>query len=190
MITLTLAAPHRFTVAEYYGMAEAGIFAPDAHVELLEGQIIDMFPIGPFHSGTVIYLANLFAKRGGERWTVSSQGPVRLGERSEPQPDVALLRPRADSYRTSHPAPADVFLLVEVADSSLRFDREEKLPLYARAGIPEFWLVNLVQRVLEVYRYPFPQAGIYRESARLSEGAQAAPAAFPDVTLSVAELLS
>lgn len=189
MTTLTLAAPHRFTVAEYYGMAEAGLLAPDAHVELLEGQILDMFPIGPFHSGTVNYLANLFARRGGERWIVHSQNPVRLGERSEPQPDVALLRPRADSYRTSHPTPDDVFLLVEVADSSLRFDREEKLPLYARAGIPEFWLVNLVDRVLEVYRDPFPETGVYRQTARLSEGVQAAPAAFPDVTLSVAELL-
>lgn len=190
MNTLTLAAPHRFTVAEYYGMAETGLLAPDAHVELLEGQIVDMFPIGPFHSGTVSYLANLLAARGGGRWIVHSQNPVRLGERSEPQPDVTLLRPREDFYRRSHPTPSDVFLLVEVADSSLRFDREEKLPLYAQAGIPEFWLVNLVERVVEVYREPNTEAGVYRQVARLSGETQVAPAAFPDTSLSVAALLS
>lgn len=190
MNTLFLAAPHRFTVAEYYGMAEAGILAPDARVELLEGQILDQFPIGPLHASTVARLTHWFTMRDGGRWIVRSRNPVRLNERSEPEPDLALVRPLGNLYRQQHPTPADVFLLVEVADSSLRFDREEKLPLYARAGIPEFWLVNLVERVVEVYCNPSTEVGIYRQTERLREGAQAAPAAFPGVTLSVSELLS
>ena len=190
MNTLTLAAPHRFSVNDYYGIVDAGILLQDARVELLEGQIIDMFPIGPFHSGTVDRLTNLFVLRGGGRWIVRAQNPVRLSDRSEPQPDLALLRLREDFYTKSHPTPADTLLLVEVADSSLRFDREEKLPVYARAGIVEFWLINLVERVIEVYREPSQEAGVYRSVARLSAPEQFAPAAFPDVALSVAELLS
>ena len=171
-------------------MAENGILAPDARVELLEGQIVDMLPIGPFHSGTVSRLLNLFARRGGDRWIVNAQNPVRLSSQSEPQPDFVLLRPRADFYTKQHPVSADVFLVVEVADSSVRFDREEKLPVYARAGIVEFWLVNLVERVIEVYREPSVAAGVYGSVARLQPGERIALAAFPDVMLSVAELLS
>lgn len=189
MGTLTLAPTHRFTIEDYYGMAEAGILAPDARVELLEGQILDMMPIGPFHSGTVNRLTNLFTRRSADRWITCGQNPVRMSERSEPQPDFALLRPREDFYTSAHPTPADVFLLVEVADSSVRFDREEKLPAYARAGIPEFWLINLVERVIEVYWDP-SAAGTYASSQLLRPGESIAPAAFPDAALSVAELLS
>ncbi len=188
MPTLTLAPPHRFTVEEYYRMGETGILAPDARVELLEGQIIDMLPIGPFHSGVGSRLLNLFVKAGGEHWIARYQDPIHLSERSEPQPDVALVKPRADYYQQAHPTPADVYLLVEVADSSVRFDREEKLPAYARAGIAEFWIINLVEKVVEVYRDP-SSIGVYGVMTRAAVGENIAPHAFPDVLISVAELL-
>ena len=185
---ITLAPTHRFTVEEYYRLAEAGILAPDARVELLEGQIVDMFPIGPFHSGVGTRLQTLFTRAGGDRWIVRSQYPIHLNDGSEPQPDLALVKPREDFYTGRHPQPSDVFVLVEVADSSVRFDREEKLPVYARAGIAEFWLVDLVKRVVEVYREPSP-LGIYNFVAIFRSGDIVAPAAFPDVRISVMELL-
>jgi len=185
---VALAQTHRFTVKEYYQMAEAGILPPDARVELLEGQIVDMFPIGPFHSGVGTRLHTLFSRAGGERWIVRSQYPVHLNDGSEPQPDLALVKPREDFYVERHPCAEDVFLLVEVADSSVRFDREEKLPVYARAGIVEFWLVNLVEKVVEVYREPSP-LGVYGSRVRFRSGDIATPAAFPDVQISVTALL-
>jgi Uma2 family endonuclease len=145
---------HRLTVAEYYRMAEAGILGEDDRVELIEGEIIDMPPIGTDHTSVVKRLNSIFARNVGVRAIVSVQDPIRLNPRSEPQPDIALLRYRADFYRHAHPGPEDVLLLVEVADSSLRYDREVKLPLYARHGIPEVWIVDLEHRRLEIYRRP------------------------------------
>lgn len=185
-----LGGPHRFTVEEYYRMGETGILAPDARVELIEGEIYDMMPVGPFHSGIGTRLHRLFERLPNpDRWLVRSQYPVRLNDGSEPQPDLALVRPRDDFYTGSHPTPADVFLLVEVADSSLSFDREKKLPLYARAGIAEFWLVNLVARNLEVYRRPNALTGSYGETFVVGIGDTLAPAVFPDAGLAVAQLL-
>lgn len=188
MTTLTLPPMHRFTVEEYYRMGETGILAADARVELLEGQIIDMLPIGPFHSSVGSRLHDLFAMAGGVRWHVRSQYPIHLSARSEPQPDIALVKPRQDYYQNAHPTPADVFLLVEVADSSLKFDREEKSPAYARAGIAEFWIINLLDKVVEVYREP-SSVGVYGVSLRAAAREKIGPLAFPDVLISVAELL-
>lgn len=185
---LTLAPKHRFTVDEYYRMAETGILAPDARVELLEGEIVDMFPIGPFHSGVGTRLQTIFTKAGGERWIVRTQYPIHLDDGSEPQPDLALVKPRDDFYIGSHPQPQDVYLLVEVADSSVRFDREEKLPVYARAGIAEYWLVNLVERKVELYRDPSPD-GTYRSITQARHGDHIAPVAFSDVAMTVESLL-
>ena len=184
---VALAQTHLFTVKEYYQMAETGILASDARVELLDGQIIDMLPIGPFHSGAGADLHAQFVLLSRSRWIVRSQSPVRLDDASEPQPDIALVKPRGNHYKKVHPKATDVILLVEVADSSVRFDREEKLPAYARAGISEYWLLNLVQRVLEVYREPSP-LGVYSFSHRFSAGETVAPAAFPDAQIAVAEL--
>src|SRR5437764_2773685 len=119
---------HRFSVADYYRMAETGVFKPDARVELLDGKIIDMSPIGPFHGGSLKRLTRLFTELSKGRWLVSVQDPVHLDDFSEPQPDLMLLKNRKDDYTKSHPVPEDVFLLIEVSDSSLVFDREEKLP--------------------------------------------------------------
>ncbi len=178
---------YRLTVADYYRMGEAGIFAPGARVELLDGQIVEMLPIGPFHSGVGTQLQALFAKTGGERWVVRSQYPIRLNDGSEPQPDLALVKTREDFYRRRHPEPPDVFLLIEVADSSVLYERQDKLPIYARAGIVEYWLVNLLEKVVEVYREP-SALGVYDSVFRFKAGDRIAPAAFPDAEIAVADL--
>src|SRR5207245_3038050 len=126
---------HRFTTKEYYRMAETGVLRPDARVELLDGEIIDMSPIGPFHGGVVNRLVRLFTRSSGRRWLVSAQNPVRLHDYSEPEPDLMLLKPVADDYTSRHPQPEEVYLLIEVSDTTLALDREEKLPIYGRAGI-------------------------------------------------------
>jgi Uma2 family endonuclease len=180
-------AHHRFSVRDYYRMAEAGVLKPDARVELLDGRIIDMSPIGPFHGGSINRLIRLFSMISGGRWLVSAQNPVRLDDHSEPQPDLMLLRPATDDYRSRHPRPEDVFLLIEVADSSLDFDRGEKLPAYGRAGIPEVWILNLPDNTLEVYREPHFSG--CASQIRLRAGDKAVPLAFPDAKIEAAELL-
>jgi Uma2 family endonuclease len=178
---------HRFTSREYYRMAETGVLKPDSRVELLDGQIIDMSPIGPFHGGAVTRLIRLFVTQSNGRWLVWSQNPVTLDEYSEPQPDLMLVKPAADDYTTGLPAPDDVFLLIEVSDSTLASDREKKLPLYGRAGIREVWIINLPDQTVEVYRDPHYQG--YASTQILRPGTQASPLAFPDVAVDVAALL-
>jgi Uma2 family endonuclease len=150
---------HRLSVADYYRMAEVGILDPEARVELIDGEIIDMAPPGSPHAATVHYLTVVLVRAVDGRATVLVQNPVRLSEYSEPQPDLALRRRREDFYREHHPRADDVLLIVEVAASSLRFDRKKKAPLYARHGIPEMWLVDLGGRRL--VRYRAPQHGAY-----------------------------
>jgi Uma2 family endonuclease len=145
---------HRFTVAEYQRMGETGIFHEDDRVELIEGEIVEMSPIGSPHSGAHMRIQKRLEQAVGERAIVSSQNPVILGDFSEPQPDIALVCPRDDFYTRSHPTPQDVLLLIEVAESSLRYDREIKLPLYARHGIPAVWLVDLQSKQLIMYSQP------------------------------------
>jgi Uma2 family endonuclease len=178
---------HRFTVKEYYRMAETGVLRPDARVELLDGRILDMSPIGPFHGGLVNRLVRTFNKTCKGRWLLSVQNPVRLDGHSEPEPDVMLLGPSPDDYTSRHPRPDEVFLLIEVSDTTLELDREEKLPAYGRAGIPEVWIVNLNDETIEVYREPHFTG--YGSKQVLQAGDQASPAAFPDVLVDVAELL-
>lgn len=145
---------HRLSVTDFHRMAEAGILRPGERVELIEGEIIDMAPIGSAHGGAVKLLANRLKLAVGERAVVSVQDPVVLDAHSEPQPDVALLRPREDFYAASHPRAQDVLLVVEVAEASLPYDREVKPPLYARHGIPEAWLVDLASRQFLMHRAP------------------------------------
>jgi len=185
-VCMLVQAHHRFTVADYYRMAETGVLKPDARVELVDGRIIDMSPIGPFHGGSVNLLIRLFSQLSKGRWLVSAQNPVHLDEYSEPQPDLMLLKPAADDYTTRHPRPEDVFLVIEVADASLDFDREEKLPAYGRAGIPEVWILNLRAKALEVYREPH-FAG-YGAKAAFQAGDTASPVSFPDAVVRVAAL--
>jgi Uma2 family endonuclease len=149
---------HRLSVRDYYRMAEAGILRPDERVELIEGEIIDMVPAGSRHAGTVNQLTSLLQKAVGEAAIVHVQNPLSLGEYSQPEPDLAVLRFRADFYKTAHPVPADVLLVIEAADTSLSHDRDVKVPLYARHGVPEVWLLDLDRRRLTRYREPGEEA--------------------------------
>ena len=185
--TDSLPTRRRFTVDEYYRMAQAGILHEDDRVELLEGEIVQMAPIGSGHAGRVLRLATWFSARLAGRALVNVQNPVRLSSGSEPEPDIALLRPRPDFYTTAHPRPEDVLLIVEVAETSLTYDRDVKVPLYAAAGIPEVWIVALAAERVLVYRSP--HAGRYQHAVTVERGSTLAPAAFPDLALPVGELL-
>ena len=145
---------HRLTVADYCRMAEVGILAPDARVELIEGEIFDMAPPGSLHTATVLRLSDILFRASADQASVLVQNPVRLGEDSQPQPDLALLKRRGDFYSERLPSAGDVLLIVEVADTSLRFDRDTKASLYATHGIPEMWLVDLRGRRLVRHRAP------------------------------------
>jgi Uma2 family endonuclease len=175
-----------FTVEEYHRMAEAGILSEDDRVELIEGELVTMSPIGSRHAACVARLtALLFPVEGrGILWV---QNPIRLGARSEPQPDVTLLRYRPDFYASAHPGPEDVLLVVEVAETSADADRSLKIPLYARYGIPEAWLVDLLEEHIEIYRHPTPQG--YRSLHIAHRGETVSPTALPDMELSVDEIL-
>ena len=168
-------------------MAEVGLIAPDARVELLEGVIIDMMPIGPLHGGAVKQLSNSLFQPTDGRWVVSTQDPLHLGPKSEPVPDLMLLKPREDFYAASHPVAADVFLIVEVADSSLERDREDKLPIYAKAGIGEVWIVNLPEQQIEIYRDPNPAGYTTVQIARATDNVS--PLALPEISFPVARLV-
>jgi Uma2 family endonuclease len=178
----------RFTVDEYHRMGAAGILREDDRVELIEGEIVEMTPIGSRHAGQINRLNSLLAARLGSDAIVAVQNPVRLSATSELQPDVALLRPRADFYRNAHPGPADVLLIIEVADTSIEADRRVKVPLYAKAGIAEVWLLDLTSNRVVVYRRPTPEG--YEDERVLAPADSLAPQAFPDLLLTAAQLLS
>jgi Uma2 family endonuclease len=180
-------ALHRFNVKEYYRMAETGVLPAEARVELLDGRIIDRSPIGPLHGGVVKRLNRFFPRHSKERWLQAVQDPVHLHDHSEPQPDLMLLRPAADDYDSRQPKPEDVFLLIEVSDPTLETDREVKLPAYARAGIAEVWIVDLLNGKLEVYRQPNFDG--YGKAQVFHQGDSAAPGLFPDAVIEVAKLL-
>jgi Uma2 family endonuclease len=180
--------PHRITVDEYHRMAEVGLLAPDARVELIEGEIIDMAPIGLDHNSVVTQLADLFYTATGQSALVQTQGVVRLDRRSEPQPDIAILKRREDYYRRAHPAPVDVLLLVEVSDSTLRYDRDVKVPLYARHGIPELWIVDLQDPQLLFHRSP--QGGRYLEQGAMGNPGVTPIGALPGAAVDLSEVLA
>jgi len=177
---------HLIDVQQYYRMAEVGLLAPDARVELIEGEIIDMAPIGSNHAGVVNFLLRTLDRAIGDQGVVTVQQPVRLSNRSEPQPDVMLLKPRADLYRQSHPEPVDVLLLIEVSDTTLRFDRGEKTALYARHGIQELWIVDLENKQLHCMRQPASDE--YGSVTSWSPPARVAVAALPQTHLDLAAL--
>jgi Uma2 family endonuclease len=176
-----------FTVHEYHQMGQAGILSEDDRVELIEGEIVQMASIGSRHAACVDRLTQLFVMKVAGRAIVRVQNPIILNEYSEPQPDLALLRPRPDFYASAHPEPKDVFLVVEVADTSAGIDRAAKMPLYARAGILDAWLVDLQEDRVEVHRQPTPQG--YQRVQHLGRGTSIALQAFPDLTLAVDDIL-
>jgi Uma2 family endonuclease len=183
----TLLPRHRIDVDQYYQLAEEGILAPDARVELIEGEIIDMPPIGPSHSAVVSRLTRLFIRAVPERGHVRIQLPVRLDRYSEPVPDLALLRARDDDYMRSHPSAADALLLIEVSHSSLRFDRNAKVPLYARHGIPEVWIVDI--EGLRVQFFRSLKEGRYEDVQVTSAPGLVSPTMLPQATVELRDLL-
>jgi Uma2 family endonuclease len=181
-------ARHRLNVGAYYKMAEAGILTQNDRVELIGGEIFDMTPIGSVHAGKTNRLNRLFARAAADGLAlVSVQSPLRLDAYNEPEPDVMLLKPTEDDYQGRHPGAADVLLLVELSDSSLVHDRGTKLPLYAKFGVPEVWIVDLRGAAIEVYRQPAGDAYVHKE--RLTSGSLA-PVLVPGVTIEVRALLA
>jgi Uma2 family endonuclease len=189
-VATSTATSHRrylFTAEQYHQMGEAGVFLPGDRVELIEGEIIAMNPIGDPHAGGVNRLNRLIDRRIGDDALVAIQNPVRLALRNEPEPDLAILRFRADFYASKGPTPEDVLLLIEVADSSVAFDRNVKARLYARYNIPEYWLVDLGRQRVTVFRQPSPEG--YRSMQVHERGATLKLAELSDVTVTVDEIL-
>ena len=178
---------YHFNVAEFYRMADAGILTEDDRVELIEGEIIEMSPIGSRHASCVATLTEQLVEKMGDEAFVWAQNPVRLNDFSEPQPDVSLLRRRDDRYRQSHPTPDDVLLLVEVSDTTAAYDKRVKIPLYARAGIIEVWVIDLTQEKIEVYARPV--GGSYQQFAEFERGESVASATVHGLTLAVEEIV-
>ena len=177
---------HRFTVEEFAHMGEAGIFAADDRVELIDGEILAMAPIGPPHAALVDRLAELLISRLAGRANVRIQNPIRLGGYSEPQPDLVVARRRPDYYADRHPDARDVLIVIEVAESSLLYDQVEKAPRYAAAGIPEAWLVDVPGDTLTVYTGPSPDG--YAEERLLRRGEKIASTVVAELRISVDEI--
>lgn len=177
----------RWIVEDYHRMIGAGILTPDDRVELLDGQIVEMAPQNPPHASTTDessdYLKALFAGRA----KVRTQLPITLAPDSEPEPDLVIVRMDQRHYRDRHPAPEDVFLLIEIADATLQRDRTRKAKIYASAGIPDYWIVDINQQQVIVLRDP--QVNAYQSEQILSIQAQVAPLAFPEVMISLKNLL-
>jgi len=175
-----------FTVDAYQRLAEVGLLQEDERVELIDGQVVEMPPIGERHASCVRRLIRLFARHVLDLAVIDAQNPVVLGQRDAPQPDVTLLEPRVDAY-ARHPRAEDILLVIEVADTTVAYDRDVKLPLYARVGIPEAWLVDLDGDRIQVCREP--AAGRYASVRTLSRGSRITPLRFPNMTVSADDLL-
>lgn len=182
-----IAAKRRFTVAEYYRMVEAGIIQPDERVELIEGEVQKMSPKGPTHCASTTYADDCFSKKLGDRAIVRTQDPVRLGEHSEPEPDLVLAVPHATKYSDHHPTPQEILFVLEIADTTLAQDRLIKARLYAQAGVIQYSILNVNARELEDYRDP-DESG-YRTKHTYRADDSFTLVAFPDVRITVNELL-
>ncbi len=176
--------PHRLTVDDYYRMAEVGVLSPDDRTELIEGEIVDMAPIGSAHADVVMLLTQRLFRAVGDSAAVRTQLPIRLSTRSEPQPDVALVKAKTAGYRRAHPSPGDVLLLIEVSDTTLRYDLNVKARLYATHEVPEYWVVDLVAN--RVFRHRLPSGSRYGERVEIAAGSLALPNGLGEIA--VAEL--
>jgi Uma2 family endonuclease len=180
-------AKHWITVDEYERMGQAGIFHPDSRLELLEGEIYEMPRISSHHAACVSYLSNLLTRQFSDKLIIRTQDPVRLDDFSEPQPDVAVLRWRDDFYRDAHPQPTDVLLVIEVADTTVESDRRYKIPLYAKAGIVEAWLVNLPDEQIETYVEPV--GGAYQITRQVKRGEEVRAQSIPGLVINADAVL-
>ncbi len=184
---ITPVRKHLTDIHEWRKLGEANIFPPDSHVELIEGEIFEMAPIGFNHAGHLKRINNLLTLAVAGKAIVSVQDPLHLGDLSEPEPDFMLLKPNSDFYSSRHPVADDVILLIEVADSSLNFDQNQKLRLYAMHNIPEYWLLNLIDNCLEVYRKP--KGEVFAEKTTLYQGDKVTLSQLPDICIQVSEIL-
>jgi Uma2 family endonuclease len=182
----TIPVRHRFTVEEYHKIGEAQVLRD--RTELIEGEIIEMSPIGLLHAACVSYLSRLFLLRLPAIADVRSQNPIVLDNLSESQPDLAIVNYRDDFYKGGHPKPKDILLLIEVSDTTLKFDREVKIPLYAASGISEVWIVNLLDQVIEVYRHP--EAHSYKTIQQYQQEETLSILALEGITVSVNEIFN
>lgn len=185
--TSTVPTRHRITVEEYERMIAANVWPEDERLELIEGELVRTSPINAPHAAAVKRLTELLRDRLGKRALVGVQDPIVLDDQSEPEPDLSVLRRRADYYANAHPSPADVLLIVEVSDTTLEYDRDVKARLYARAGILETWVVDLNGDRVIVFRDL--ENGEYTRMESVRRGADMTPSAFPDVTLRVDDIL-
>jgi Uma2 family endonuclease len=177
---------HRYSVDDYYRMADVGILRPDSRVELIDGEVIEMPPIGPLHASMVTELQNRLIKAVGDAAIVRVQNPVRLGPGDEPEPDLAVVTQPAVKYRTRHPGPSDILLLIEVADNSVGLDRDLKLVRYAYTGVPEVWLVEAKAGTMTRYHEPTPNG--YRGSEELQDQDEIPVPGLTNVMLSLQQL--
>ncbi len=185
---MVLALEHRrFTVHEYHRMAEVDVLGEDERVELIDGEIVAMTPISQRHAAAVKRLNRLLTRLPENEVIVSVRNPIQLDDSSEPEPDAALLRYRDDFYAAAHPTAGDVLLLVEVAESSAEYDRGVKLPLYARAGVPEVWIVDLRDGIIAVHRLPSPDG--FWECRTLGADESLSPQSYPDLVLAVNDII-
>jgi Uma2 family endonuclease len=180
-------AKHRFDVDAYYKLAEAGILPNPHRVELIDGEIIDLNAIGSPHAAITTRLTRQFIRAIGDLAIISVQNPLRLDSYNEPEPDLLVLRPRADDYQANHPGAADVLLLIEVSETSLAYDRGRKLALYAKFGVAEVWIIDLAGAAIEIYRQP--KEGAYALTERRT-GGSLTPDLVPSVAIDVAALLA
>ena len=178
---------HKFTVEHYHKMIESGILNKYDRVELIGGEIVEMAAIGTKHAGCVRRLSSLLSIKLRGLALVDNQNPVKLNNNSEPQPDIALLQPREDFYSSAHPQPKDIFLIIEVADSTVKYDPEVKVPLYAESGVVEVWLVDINEQWVEVFREPAKDG--YKSVEKLARGEILSIQAFADVSINVDDIL-
>jgi Uma2 family endonuclease len=176
-----------FTTDEYYRMAEVGILTPDDRVELIEGEIIRMSPIGTRHAACVNRGAELFMLKFHGKATVTVQNPAHLNQYNEPQPDILLLKHREDYYASKHPSPEDTLLLLEVSDTTLGFDLNVKIPIYGATGIPEVWIADLRKNIIRAFRNP--EAGQYETVMTFSADDALSVLAFPDVVFKASDFI-
>ena len=176
-----------FTVDEYHRMGEAGIFSEDDRIELIEGEILKMSPIGSHHAASVNRLNQQLNTLLGNRALVSVQNPILLNDLSEPQPDIAVVKSRDDFYAQAHPTAGDALLIIEVADTTAAYDRDTKLPAYARSGVPEVWIVDVPAEVIESHANPV--GGAYQNTRAYRRGESLSPITFPDLVIEVASVL-
>lgn len=177
----------KFTVGQYHQMIESGILTDRDRVELIKGEIIEMSPVGRRHAACVDRLTELFILRLASRAIVRTQNPIRLSNDSEPQPDLTLLRRRDDFYETGHPKPEDIFLVIEVSDTTADFDREIKIPTYAEEGIAEAWLIDVNAQIIEVYQQPASSG--YQSKQQFNRGRSITLPSFPDIQFNVEQFL-